>query len=175
MISFATSHRSASTQPPSTNQGAPQCPAPQTEHHDAGDDTNRDIDLWSLVGYCDGTFRFAAGTVDAAPLSSFWVEIDSVPGGCGSIDRVVVGHVETAAGYRHVGDVVATPTCDQSSWTWLDSAGSPVFNEYWLQLDFRGSTIGAATFTWTAHVRSQGDGAATTDRVPNAGAARFPQ
>jgi hypothetical protein len=145
--------------PPQTFTGAKVCPAAIDRPSDAGDDSIRDIGDWYLARYCDGTYRFVLGTDAEDPLHSFWAELDTGPGGCGGIDRVVIGWHEPS---------------DQSIRGRGDAAGFPVFNGGWLQLDFRQSAIGSPhSFLWRGAARGAGEGDAGIDKVPNSGPERF--
>lgn len=174
VVAFAQQHRDESVVPPTTTTGGSTCPQVFSRTSDAGDDGARDIGAdWYLARYCDGTYRVALPTTDEAPLQAFWMEADTQAGGCAGADRVVVGWQRPSGqSIEFVGDVIATPTCDPSSWQWLDAAGAPLFNYFWLQLDIRGSALGAgASFQWRGFVRAAGDDA--TDAVPNAGPEHF--
>ena len=161
--------------PPQTFTGAKVCPAAIDRPSDAGDNSIRDISDWYLARYCDGTYRFVLGTDAEDPLHSFWAELDTGPGGCGGIDRVVIGwHEPTDQSIRGRGAVIATPGCDPGSWVWTDAAGFPVFNGGWLQLDFRQTAIGSPrSFSWRGAARGVGEGDAGIDKVPNSGPERF--
>jgi hypothetical protein len=158
---------------PKTYTGGNLCPIPVEKNpSDTGDDTVRDIGTnWSLVRYCDDVYRLSMDTLDETALSSFWLEADTGPGGCGGIDRVAIAWDRD---WNRRGAVVATPTCDPGTWTYLDAAGAPIWNGYFLQLDFRGSALGhPATFTWRAAVQGVGETGAAIDVVPNGGRATF--
>ena len=69
------------------------------------------------------------------------------------------------------GAVVRTPTCDPSSWEWVDAIGVPGWSEGWIQLDFRETALGSPSqLSWRGYVRAAG---ATIDVVPNAGPEHF--
>jgi hypothetical protein len=160
--------------PPQTFTGADVCPTPVQRPRDAGDDSVRDIDEWYLARYCDGVYRgVLATTSDTPALEAAWIRIDRGPGGCQGTDRVVIGwHVPLNGGTSGRGAVIATPSCDQGSWSYVDAAAFPVFNGAWLQLDFRESAIGSPNaFDWRGHVKGVGD--SVVDVVPNGGSEHF--
>jgi hypothetical protein len=158
---------------PTTPTGAPVCPAVPDYPPDAGDDAKGDIgNDWYLARYCSGIYRVVLTIKDEVPLTGFWVRIDSKSGGCQGTDRVVIGWHDAA--FNGHGAVVATPSCDQSSWDWIDPAGMPVPNGQWLQLDFRESAIGTpSSFSWRGYVQAKGESGSAIDVVPNAGPASF--
>jgi hypothetical protein len=174
VVAFAKAHRNPASVPPKTYTGANMCPAFVQPPSDAGDDTVRDITTWAIGRYCDGVYRLSLPTGDEAPLDSFWLRADTGPGGCGGIDRVVVAWTVQPWGGNHPAGVVATPSCDTSSWGWVDAAGSPIYNGAWLQLDFRGAALGnPSSFTWRAGVKATGESGAAVDVVPNGGPGTF--
>jgi len=174
VIAFAKANRNPSAVPPQTYTGATACPAYVKLPGDGGDDAVRDIGDWGLSRYCDGVYRGTLTTNDDGPLDSFWFRFDTGPGGCGGIDRVVVGWTVDPWTGGHPASVVATPSCDPGSCTWVDAAGSPIFNGYWLQLDFRGTAIGnPSSFTYRGGVRAKGESGAAIDVVPNSGPGTF--
>jgi hypothetical protein len=113
-----------------------------------------------------------ATTAETPALQAAWIRIDSRGGGCQGTDHVVIGWHTTSGGGG--GAVIATPSCDQASWDWIEPAGFPVFNGAFLQLDFRGSAIGnPGAFDWRGYVQAAGESGAAIDVVPNAGPEHF--
>ena len=163
--------------PPQTYTGAHVCPASVERPSDAGDDAVRDIGGWYLTRYCDGVYRGVLSTMTDTPaLQAAWIRIDLGGGGCAGTDRVVIGWHRPGpnGGTSGSGAVIATPTCDDSSWTWVDAVGFPVYNGSWLQLDFRGSAIGnPGAFDWRGYVQAVGESGAAIDVVPNDGPEHF--
>lgn len=174
VVAFAKQHHSGAAIPRTTT-GSYTCPEGQDRPSDAGDDTARDISDWYLIRYCNDIYRLVVATDDEAPLDYFWLQADVGPGGCGGIDRVALAWERPSGqSIERVGDVVATPGCDAGSWQVLDSVGAPVWNCCFLQLDFRGSALGASgSFRWQAFVQADGESIAHADFVPNAGPERF--
>ncbi len=161
---------------PHVEPDAPMCPAATEHQSDSGDDAVRDIGQdWYLVRHCNGIYRLALPTNDTTPLDSFWAQIDTGPGGCGGIDRVVIGwHDQSGPSLAGRGVVISTPGCGPGTWAWTDSAEFPVFNAAWLQLTFREGAIGSPrTFHWRGAVRGAGESGASIDKVPNAGPEHF--
>ena len=173
VVSFAKKHHDSSKPNPYTFTGGNMCPADTNPPGDGGDDTRRDISTWGLGRYCDDTYRLLLSTDDNAPLEEFWMEADTRSGGCAGADRVAVGYIQgTGDNEKYRGDVIATPSCDASSWRWIDVAHYQSYNGNWLQLDIHGSALtSASSFRWRGYVRAVNDN--HTDAVPNAGPATF--
>lgn len=129
------------------------------------------IGRWYLHRYChDGGYRLWVTTNNPVPLEYLWMEIDSVPGGCNGIDRVVVG---TYSGPGAGRDVVHTPSCDASTWRWTGAAIQGPFEYQMLNLDFAAAAIGdPASFEYRVFVRLPGQ-TAPNDVVPSDGPRRF--
>jgi hypothetical protein len=170
---FAKAHHNPSVVPPQTFTGATTCPATTEPPADGGDDTNADITRWALGRYCSGVYRFTMSLQVEAPLDFFWFRADTAPGGCGGVDRVIVAWYPGSGG-GHTAGLYATPTCDPSTWSWVDAVGSPIFSPAFLQLDFRGAALGdPASFTYRGGVQAKGERGADADVVPNGSPGTF--
>jgi hypothetical protein len=173
VYAFAKAHHNASVVPPQTYTGATQCPAYVKLPADGGDDTTGDITTWDLGRYCDGVYRFTMSLQVETPLDFFWFRADTAPGGCGGVDRVIVAWYPGSGGGHRAG-MYATPTCDPSTWSWVDAVGSPIYSMAFLQLDFRGSALGdPATFSYRGGVQAKGESGAAVDVVPNGSPGTF--
>lgn len=166
-LAFADQHRGAATGP-YAEAADPACAYPPPPPSDAGDDVVGDISDWSITYYCHEVFRVALTTADEGLPDSYWVEVDTVPGGCGGVDRLVVGRFERPT------DAIVTPTCDPATWQWIDAGTTAIYNGFGVNIMFRPAALGTTgSFRWRAAYRAPTDGPGQVDVVPNSGTATF--